>query len=88
MRKEITDDNIYQEGTIVSAKVDPTLKLIIKKYCQRIYYCSVVDHPEQNKFAYFERELIPPNTESKEVHFFPVNRVDGNYVFKEQNNKK
>ncbi|HTH55846.1 MAG TPA: hypothetical protein VL728_07345 [Cyclobacteriaceae bacterium] len=60
MRNEINDDNIYKEGTIISAKTAPEVKLLIMKYRQRIYYCSALDHPEQNNFAYFERELIPP----------------------------
>ena len=60
MRDEINDDNIYREGTIISAKAAPEVKLVITKYRQRIYYCSALGHPEQNNFAYFERELIPP----------------------------
>lgn len=57
----IVNDNIYQEGTIISAKVNPGLQLMIHKYYQRIYYCSIVGNPGQKHFAYFERELIPPN---------------------------
>jgi hypothetical protein len=53
-------DNIYPEGTPITAKVDPSLKLIITKYYQRIYYCNVVDQPEKKQLAYFERELIAP----------------------------
>ena len=60
MRDEINNDNIYKEGTVICAKSDPDLKLVILKYHQRIYYCAAVDHPERNNFAYFERELIPP----------------------------
>lgn len=53
-------DNIYKEGTAITAKVDPGLKLIIKKYYQRIYYCAVASDPERKHLVYFERELIPP----------------------------
>jgi hypothetical protein len=60
MRDEINNDNIYKEGTVIYAKTDPTRKLTILKYRQRIYYCAAVEHPEQNNFAYYERELIPP----------------------------
>jgi hypothetical protein len=60
MRDEINNDNSYKEGTVVCAKSDPGLKLVILKYRQRIYYCAAVDHPERNHFVYFERELIPP----------------------------
>ena len=53
-------DNIYQAGTVVSAKADPGLKLVIMKYYQRIYYCAVVGDAARKHIAYFERELIPP----------------------------
>lgn len=56
----LSEDNIYPVGTFIKAKVDPVLPLVISRYYQRIYYCAVVDHPEQKQFAYFERELIPP----------------------------
>jgi hypothetical protein len=60
MRREINDDNLYKEGTIICAKIEPTLKLLITKYNQRIYYCTVVGHPDQNNLAYFESELMLP----------------------------
>ncbi|MBL7858622.1 MAG: hypothetical protein JNM57_13110 [Cyclobacteriaceae bacterium] len=53
-------ENLYQEGAIVSAKVNPELKLKIARYYQRIYYCAPIDAPTQKQFAYFERELIQP----------------------------
>jgi|GEM_PF-829158 len=85
MRNEINEDNLYKEGTVLSAKVDPALKLVIMKYRQRIYYCAVVGHPDQNNYAYFEKELIPPIESDQAVQFFPVHGVPGNnenYVFK------
>lgn len=63
-------DNIYPAGTIITAKVNPELKLIITRYFQRIYYCAVVGEPERKHFAYYERELIPPaaaNNEAQKV---------------------
>lgn len=59
-------DNIYQEGTIITAIVNPALQLIIMKYYQRIYYCAVVGDEKQKQLAYFERELIPPVGFAKE----------------------
>jgi hypothetical protein len=53
-------DNIYQEGSFTSAKVNPELKLKIERYIKRIYYCSVVDDPGKKFLPYFERELIAP----------------------------
>lgn len=60
MSERTEDDNLYGTGTIITAKVDPLLKLKIERYYQRIYYCSVVDEPARKHYAYFERELIPP----------------------------
>jgi hypothetical protein len=53
-------DNIYKEGTFISAKADPKRKLIIDRYLKRIYYCKMVDDPTGKLFVYFERELIAP----------------------------
>jgi hypothetical protein len=58
MREHI-QDNIYPVGASILAKENPTLRLTILKYYDRIYYCSVADDPDHKHFAYFERELIP-----------------------------
>jgi hypothetical protein len=60
MRHPDNADNIYKEGTIVTAKEKPALKLKITKYYHRIYYCAVVDEPARKPLVYFERELMPP----------------------------
>jgi hypothetical protein len=51
-------DNIYQEGSFISTKVNPAQKLKIERYIKRIYYCSAVDDPGKKFLPYFERELI------------------------------
>jgi hypothetical protein len=53
-------DNLYAEGTIITAKENPDLELVITKYCQRIYYCELPGETSGQRFAYFERNLIPP----------------------------
>jgi hypothetical protein len=53
-------DNIYQEGTRITAKEHPQSILIINRYLKRIYYCEAIDDPTHKLLAYFERELIPP----------------------------
>jgi hypothetical protein len=53
-------DNIYPEGTFITAKEHPGVKLMIVKYLQRIYYCVPAKDPNQKQLAYFEQELIPP----------------------------
>ncbi|HEV8512050.1 MAG TPA: hypothetical protein VGQ59_02175 [Cyclobacteriaceae bacterium] len=60
MKTEINNDNLYKEGSIICAKLEPTIKLLITKYRQRIYYCTVVGHPDQTNLAYFESELTLP----------------------------
>jgi hypothetical protein len=58
--REPTDDNIYPIGTPITAKNNPTLKLVIYQYLYRIYYCAVANDPDHAHLAYFEHELIPP----------------------------
>jgi hypothetical protein len=54
-------DNMYSEGTLITALDNPSLQLKIMKYYQRIYYCAVVGEEERKQLAYFERELISPS---------------------------
>jgi hypothetical protein len=61
MSYKTNSDNIYKEGTIVRAKAKPELELIIMRYFQRTYYCSVVGDATRQLLTYFERELIPPS---------------------------
>jgi hypothetical protein len=50
--------NKYNAGDIVSAKVNPTLKLIIRRYIDQVYYCKIQEYPERDELVYFERELV------------------------------
>ena len=52
-------ENTFPIGSEVFAKVNPDLKLIIRQYLKRIYYCTVMGNPFQKDLVYFERELIP-----------------------------
>lgn len=54
------NDNIYTLGTIITAKAQPEVKLIIRKYYHRTYYCAVMNDLTQKHLEYFEKELIPP----------------------------
>lgn len=60
MRTQTNTDNIFDLGTHVSAKAIPTVKLVIVKYYQRIYYCAELNDPSSKHLAYFENELNPP----------------------------
>lgn len=50
--------NKYNAGDIVYAKVDPSLKLIIRRYVDQVYYCKVFEDTERRELVYFERELV------------------------------
>jgi hypothetical protein len=60
MSYQTNTDNIYAEGTIVTAKENPSLPLKIIRYYHRIYYCSVVGDESRKRLVYFERELTTP----------------------------
>lgn len=57
MEKEYGEHK-FVAGDIVFAKVNPTLKLLVRRYIDKIYYCRVVDDLERKELVYFERELI------------------------------
>ncbi len=52
-------ENIFPIGSEVFAKVNPDLKLTIRKYLKRIYYCTISNDPSRKELVYYERELIP-----------------------------
>jgi hypothetical protein len=60
MRNNTLADNIYNVGSKTTAKANPNTNLVIMNYYQRIYYCAVVDKPDEKHLAYFERELALP----------------------------
>ncbi|HLG04141.1 MAG TPA: hypothetical protein VI731_11135 [Bacteroidia bacterium] len=49
-------ENKFKEGEIIFAIGHPGLKLYIRRYVDRIYYCSVADDPGR-ELVFFEREL-------------------------------
>jgi hypothetical protein len=53
-------DNIYKEGSFITAKVAPDRPLVINRYYKRIYYCRPAGDPSHKSLVYFERELAPP----------------------------
>lgn len=52
------DKNKYSEGEIVYAKINPEIKLVVRLYQNRIYYCQFPDEPERKELILFERELV------------------------------
>lgn len=57
------NDNLYPAGTVISAKRDPNVKLVIMKYIHNTYYCSIVGNAVVNNLRYQEKDLIPPDAQ-------------------------
>lgn len=57
------EEHKYNEGDIVWALEAPNVKLVVRRYIDRIYYCKAFEDLEKKEKVYFERELlgIPPN---------------------------
>ena len=50
-------DNKYNEGQEVYSHSNPSVKLVVRRYVDRIYYCRIQSDPEKKDLVYFEREL-------------------------------
>ncbi|KAA3439709.1 hypothetical protein [Rufibacter hautae] len=50
-------ENLYLPGTVVFARVNPGLKLVVRRFAKRVYYCTVQENPAQKELVYFEREI-------------------------------
>lgn len=53
-------DNTHPEGSAVWAKERPAIALVVRRYVDRIYYCTNQSDPLEKERVYFERELLPP----------------------------
>ncbi|WKN43297.1 hypothetical protein [Tunicatimonas pelagia] len=47
-------DNLFSEGSVVYAKVNLTLKLVVRRYVKRVYYCTIQEDPTRKELVYFE----------------------------------
>lgn len=47
----------YKEGEVVYALVNPNVKLVVRRYLDRVYYCKVQADLNQKEQVYFEREI-------------------------------
>ena len=57
-------ENKFKDGEEVYAKADHSLKLIIRRKWNEIYFCKIKADPNAKEKIYFERELT---SESKKV---------------------
>lgn len=51
-------ENKYKEGEEVYAKATPSVKLIIRRKWNEVYFCKFKKDPKRKELAYFERELM------------------------------
>ncbi|MEO9804737.1 MAG: hypothetical protein ABJF04_15890 [Reichenbachiella sp.] len=58
MKNILETDNKYKVGDVVYAKEAPSIKLVVRRYIRRIYYCIVPLDPKRKDLVYFERELL------------------------------
>jgi len=58
--KQLSFDSKYINGQQVYAKINPSRKLIIRRYYDRIYYCRDSDGSEK-EYAFFESEISSGN---------------------------
>jgi len=50
-------ENKYKEGSVVYDLKNPTLKMIIRRYLDRIYYCQTEVQLDKPDMVFFEREI-------------------------------
>ncbi|HTL82691.1 MAG TPA: hypothetical protein VL651_13350 [Bacteroidia bacterium] len=48
----------FKDGEVVLASAEPTIRLIVRRYVDMIYYCKVESDPNGRERVYFERELM------------------------------
>jgi hypothetical protein len=53
----MNSNNKYPEGSVVYALEAPGLKLRVRRFVDRIYYCQHADQAISKDVVYFEREL-------------------------------
>lgn len=51
-------ENKYKSGEIVSERIRPSLKLVVNRYVNGIYYCWIQERDSKKELVYFERELV------------------------------
>lgn len=51
-------ENRFEAGDTVYAKVNPDVRLVVRRYVDRIYYCRFPDEPDRKEVVFFQRELM------------------------------
>jgi uncharacterized protein YodC (DUF2158 family) len=51
-------ENKYKNGEVVIERIRPSLKLIVNRYVNGIYYCFIQERNSKKELVYLERELV------------------------------
>ncbi len=51
-------ENKYKSGEVVIERIRPSLKLIVNRYVNGIYYCLIQERDSKRELVYLERELV------------------------------
>lgn len=52
------EENKYKVGDVVYERTNPSQKLIVNRYQNRIYYCGSEEFTKRKDLVFFERDLI------------------------------
>jgi len=55
----------FKAGEIVIERTQPTRKLVVSRYMDRIYYCRARENQQLKPLVYFERELMAATESGK-----------------------
>jgi hypothetical protein len=48
----------FKPGEVVFEKIRPSQKLIVERYSNKIYYCTLQEAPHRKAIVYVERDLV------------------------------
>jgi hypothetical protein len=58
-------ENKFKRGDIVYAKSSPKLKLVVRHFASRIYYCQILNIKDAKDLVFYERELEKLQADNK-----------------------
>lgn len=64
-------DNKYKEGSVVHAVANPTQKLIVRRYVDRVYYCKIAKDLKAKELVFFEWEIASDGMRWRRIKFYP-----------------
>ena len=62
-------ENQFKPGDIVYAKKPTDLKLVVRRFVDKVYHCRVYNHPESREMTYSENELRASTNPAEKKHY-------------------